>query len=385
MLNPYFLNNSKQEQNLIQSLVNEQLKMYGIEIYYIPRRYVKKNTVIREVIQSEFDNAYPIEAYLDSYEGYGGQGTILSKFGIEEQDDLTLVVSKDRYENYISPLIKNIPNIELATRPKEGDLIYFPLGDRLFEINYVEHEQPFYQLQKNYVYTLKCQLYRYEDEVLDTGVETIDDEIEQIGYIQKLQLIGVALPATASIAGICSGAISGINITNMGGGYTSHPTVAISSAPVGGVDAEAVAVLTSDYIGCDGTKGGTVTAIHLTNPGCGYTVNPTITITGGGGGGATAEVVGIETIGGIHPITVTSGGSGYVGAPTVGISTPVHVGAAATATIDIPPMLVQVQVLLIPPLVLVLQLIFSLVELQVVFSIKLHQQLHLICSNRNRQ
>jgi len=336
MLNPYFLNNSKQEQNLIQSLVNEQLKMYGIEIYYIPRRYVKKNTVIREVIQSEFDNAYPIEAYLDSYEGYGGQGTILSKFGIEEQDDLTLVVSKDRYENYISPLIKNIPNIELATRPKEGDLIYFPLGDRLFEINYVEHEQPFYQLQKNYVYTLKCQLYRYEDEVLDTGVETIDDEIEQIGYIQKLQLIGVATPATASIAGICSGAISGINITNMGGGYTSHPTVAISSAPAGGVDAEAVAVLTSDYIGCDGTKGGTVTAIHLTNPGCGYTVNPIITITGGGGGGATAEVVGIETIGGIHPITVTSGGSGYVGAPTVGISTPKHVGALGTANLDSP-------------------------------------------------
>ena len=153
MLNPYFLNNSKQEQNLIQSLVNEQLKMYGIEIYYIPRRYVKKNTVIREVIQSEFDNAYPLEAYLDSYDGYGGQGTLLSKFGIEEQDDLTLVVSRERYENYVTPLIKDVPNIELATRPKEGDLIYFPLGDRLFEINYVEHEQPFYQLQKNYVYT----------------------------------------------------------------------------------------------------------------------------------------------------------------------------------------------------------------------------------------
>jgi len=336
MLNPYFLNNSKQEQNLIQSLVNEQLQMYGIEIYYIPRRYVKKNTVIREVIQSEFDNAYPIEAYLDSYEGYGGQGTILSKFGIEEQDDLTLVVSRERYENYITPLIKDIPNIELATRPKEGDLIYFPLGDRLFEINYVEHEQPFYQLQKNYVYTLKCQLYRYEDEVLDTGVETIDDEIEQIGYIQKLQLIGVATPATASVIGICSGAVSSIKVTNMGGGYSSEPIVAISSAPTGGIDAKAFAVLTNDYIGCDGTKGGTITAVHLINPGCGYTVKPTITITGGGGGGAIAEVVGIETIGGIKPINITSGGSGYVGAPTVGISTPVHVGAAATATIDIP-------------------------------------------------
>ncbi len=310
MLNPYFLNNSKQEQNLIQSLVNEQLQMYGIEIYYIPRRYVKKNTVIREVIQSEFDNAYPIEAYLDSYEGYGGQGTILSKFGIEEQDDLTLVVSRERYENYITPLIKDIPNIELATRPKEGDLIYFPLGDRLFEINYVEHEQPFYQLQKNYVYTLKCQLYRYEDEVLDTGVETIDDEIEQIGYIQKLQLIGVATPATASVIGICSGAVSSISVTNMGGGYSSEPIVAISSAPAGGIDAKAVAVLTNDYIGCDGTKGGTITSVHLTNPGCGYTVKPTITITGGGGGGAIAEVVGIETIGGIKPINITSGGNG---------------------------------------------------------------------------
>ena len=154
MLNPYFLNSQKSEQNLIQSLVNEQLKMYGIEIYYIPRRYITKNTVIKEVIQSEFTQAYPIEAYLDSYEGYGGQGTLLSKFGIEEQDDMTLIVSRDRYENYITPLIKSVPNIQLSSRPKEGDLIYMPLGDKLFEINYVEHEQPFYQLQKNYVLSL---------------------------------------------------------------------------------------------------------------------------------------------------------------------------------------------------------------------------------------
>jgi len=336
MLNPYFLNNSKQEQNLIQSLVNEQLQMYGIEIYYIPRRYVKKNTVIREVIQSEFENAYPIEAYLDSYEGYGGQGTLLSKFGIEEQDDLTLVVSRERYENYISPLIQNIPNIELSTRPKEGDLIYFPLGDRLFEINYVEHEQPFYQLQKNYVYTLKCQLYRYEDEVLNTGVETIDDEIEQIGYIQKLQLIGVASGATASVNGICPGALTGIKVTNIGAGYDSVPTVAISSAPSGGIDAKAVAILTNDFVGCDGTKGGTILQVQLTNPGCGYTDIPTITISGGGGDHATAEVIGIETVGGIKNISINSGGNGYVGAPTVGISTPTHVGAAATATIGIP-------------------------------------------------
>ena len=214
MLNPYFLNSQKSEQNLIQSLVNEQLKMYGIEIYYIPRRYITKNTVIKEVIQSEFTQAYPIEAYLDSYEGYGGQGTLLSKFGIEEQDDMTLIVSRDRYENYITPLIKSVPNIQLSSRPKEGDLIYMPLGDKLFEINYVEHEQPFYQLQKNYVYTLKCQLFRYEDEVIDTGVDEIDDTLAGVsgdgsasdstgdgfaaGYVQTLTLIGAAVTATAT-------------------------------------------------------------------------------------------------------------------------------------------------------------------------------------------
>ena len=94
MLNSYFLNGAKSEQSLIQSLVNEQLRMYGVEVYYIPRKYSTTNTVIREVIESKFDSAYPIEAYVDSYEGYGGQGTLLSKFGIEDRDDLTLIISK---------------------------------------------------------------------------------------------------------------------------------------------------------------------------------------------------------------------------------------------------------------------------------------------------
>ena len=185
-LNPYFLQGSPSEQNLVQDLINEQLKIYGVDVYYIPRRYIAKNTVIREVVESQFDSAYPIEAYVDSYEGYGGQGTLLSKFGIQNIDDLTLIISRERYENYITPLIKDVPNIELSTRPKEGDLIYFPLGDRLFEIKYVEHEQPFYQLKKTYVYQLRCELFRYEDEVIDTGVDTIDDEVEQLGYIQTL-------------------------------------------------------------------------------------------------------------------------------------------------------------------------------------------------------
>ena len=98
-----------------------------------------------------------LKAYVDSYEGFGGQGTLLSKFGIMEKDDLTLVVSRERFSEYISPFMKDISNMKGVThRPREGDLIWFPLGEKLFEIKYVEHEQPFYQLEKNYVYQLRC-------------------------------------------------------------------------------------------------------------------------------------------------------------------------------------------------------------------------------------
>ena len=137
MLNPFFQQGSREEQSLIQDLINEQLRMYGVEIYYLPRQYVTEKSIIKEVIESKFENAYPIEAYVDTYEGYNGLGTLMSKFGIQEMDDLILTISKERFEEYITPLIKDITNIKLSTRPKEGDLVYFPLGDRLFEIKYV--------------------------------------------------------------------------------------------------------------------------------------------------------------------------------------------------------------------------------------------------------
>ena len=177
MLNPYFQQGSRSEQNLVQDLINEQLRMYGVEVHYLPRKYLSENTIIREVIQSKFDDAYPIEAYVDNFDGYGDNTTILSKFGIQATNEITLIISKERFETYISPLIKNEENIKLSTRPKEGDLIYFPLGDRLFEIKFVEHEKPFYQLQKNYVYELRCELFRIGDEVIDTGIDEIDDTL----------------------------------------------------------------------------------------------------------------------------------------------------------------------------------------------------------------
>ena len=334
MLNPFFQQGSSTEQSLIQDLINEQLRMYGIEIYYIPRKYLSKRTVIKEVIQSKFDTAYPIEAYVENYEGYGGNGTLLSKFGIQELDDLTLIISKERFETYISPLIKNLPNVELSTRPKEGGLIYFPLGDRLFEIKYVEHEKPFYQLQKNYVYELRCELFRYEDEVIDTGVDDIDDNIVDEGYIQTLSLVGVGITALA-ITEAVDGAVRYVRMINRGTGYTSIPRVSMSSAPAGGINAVGVASMISGLVDCIGIKSSKIQAVNLANAGAGYTLAPGVVFIGGGGSGAIATT-GISTIGGIGIVTVTTGGSGYTTAPNVTISTPKHVGAAATATIDSP-------------------------------------------------
>jgi len=344
MLNPFFLQGSKAEQGLIQDLINEQLRMYGVEVYYLPRQYITEKTVIKEVIESEFNNAYPIEAYVDTVEGYGNNPTILSKFGIQALNEITLVISRERFKNYISPLIENQSNIKLSSRPKEGDLIYFPLGDRLFEIKYVEHEKPFYQLQGLYTYELRCELFRYEDELIDTGIGEIDDNISgedtskpdqvAVGNLTNLTMIGVGITATAS-ASIVNGGIRFITVTNRGGGYINAPTVGISSAPVGGGTASAIADMIGGIVVCnDNTnpKAQSVQSVSLTNAGFGYTVTPGVRFIGGGGNGATATATLGDGIVGI--ITLSNAGSGYVNAPTIiftGIST---ISAAATARVS---------------------------------------------------
>ena len=299
--------------------------MYGVEIYYLPRQYMTEKKVIKEVIESKFQHAYPLEAYVDSYEGFGGQGTILSKFGIEEKDDLTLVISKERFSDYISPFMKDIPGMKGVThRPREGDLVWFPLGDKLFEIKYVEHEQPFYQLEKNYIYQLKCELFRYEDEVLDTGIEDVDDEVVDIstGYTKTLTLIGAAVTATATATVCASGSVNKITITDMGAGYSIAPTVGFSSAPDGGTTSVGIASITNTYIDCNGGKNGKVDKVYISNSGCGYTVAPkmvfeTLKTETGSGAAATA---GITTLGSVMSVTITDGGNGYVESPVVSVA-----------------------------------------------------------------
>lgn len=356
MLNPFFLQGSKTEQGLIQDLINEQLRMYGVEIYYLPRKYVTEKTVIREVIESNFDNAYPIEAYVNTYDGYGDNPTILSKFGIQSLNEITLIISRERFKTYISPLIENQSNIKLSSRPKEGDLIYFPLGDRLFEIKYVEHEKPFYQLQGLYTYELRCELFRYEDEVIDTGIEKIDDnvsgtninsegvDVKPIGVVQKLLMVGVGVTASA-ITGIVNGGIRFITVTNRGGGYTSIPTVGISSAPTGGKTATAIANMIGGIVVCnDNTNPAaqSVQSIEITNSGYGYTTTPGVRIIGGGGNGATATATIGDGVVGI--VTLTNAGSGYAKAPSIIFSGISSVSAAATAIVSSAGTITQIRI-----------------------------------------
>ena len=329
MLNPFFQQGSKAEQGLIQDLINEQLKIYGVEVHYLPRKYVTSRTVIKELIESKFENAYPIEAYVDTYDGYNGLGTLMTKFGIQDLDDLIITISRERFETYISPLIKDQSDIKLSTRPKEGDLIYFPLGDRLFEIKYVEHEKPFYQLQKNYVYQLTCELFRYEDELVSTGIDEIDDNTVEQGYIQSLTLVGSAITATAT-ASILNGGVRRIIITNRGSGYKSPPKVAISSAPSGGMTAIGIATMISDIVDCNGSVSDKVQGVEIVNSGYGYTIAPSISFIGGGGSGAEAITEIANGIVGI--ITITNGGSGYSSSPVVTFDSPgVGVGTTAKA------------------------------------------------------
>ena len=328
-LNPYFLQGSQAEQRLVQNLVNEQLKIFGVEVTYIPRKFVNTNSIIEEVTTSKFDDNFQIEAYVNTYEGYAGAGDVLTKFGMSLRDEVTLTISKERFEDFVSPFMSADDDIELSSRPREGDLVFFPLGQRLFEVKFVEHEDPFYQLGKNYVYQLKCELFEYEDEVIDTSIDAIDTQVEDEGYIANLQLVGVGRTASAS-AIVNSGYIREIFLNNDGSGFTGTPIVSISTSPSGlsGSDATAVAFTTERA----GVR--SVEKILLTNAGFGYTEAPTFTFSGGGGTGAAATCSINTATNGVIRFVINDTGVGYGTAPTVTIPVP-NAGVASDRAIGI--------------------------------------------------
>ena len=348
MLNPFFTQGTSSEQNLVQDLINEQLRMYGVDIYYIPRKYMTEKTVIREVVQSKFDEALPIEAYVDNYDAYSGAGDVLSKFGIESKDEVRLIISRERYENYITPLIQGKSNIKLSTRPKGGDLIWFPLDDRLYEIKDIEYAKPYYQLQSLYVYELYCELFQYQDEVIATGIEDIDNEllgdesdgvtddgISTIqGITQTLTVVGTAVQATAT-TGVVNGAVQSFTITNRGGGYGMVPTVEISAAPSGGLTAVGIATMIGGINVCNlnaNPRLQSVQSVNVVNPGFGYTVAPSVTFRttdGTGSGAAATTVLGNDVVG---VVTITNSGGGYVSSPVISFTNEVFKSGVTTAS-----------------------------------------------------
>jgi hypothetical protein len=326
MLNPFFIQGTSGEQDLVQDLINEQLKMYGIEIYYMPREIVSQGKIIKEVLYSKFEKAFPIEAYLVNYEGFDPNSVLMSKFGVKVTDEMTLIVSKERFETYIAELMKGIPGVN-TLRPNEGDLLYIPLSDSLMEIKYVENRKPFYQLQKNYVYELRCEVYELEDEEINTTINEVDRSAKNLGYTATLTVSGLGVTATAYTS-LVTGGIQKVDIINGGYRYTSAPSLVVSS-PLSGVKGTLVGFTTSKKSLLSSQS---LDQVYIENPGTGYNPSKPPIVSFYGGGGYNAEVrVGIATSGSIGPITLSYLGQGYVAEPIVTISGPVGGGVTAVA------------------------------------------------------
>tara|TARA_Y100000004_G_scaffold89824_1_gene100743 strand:- start:211 stop:1047 length:837 start_codon:yes stop_codon:yes gene_type:complete len=153
-------------------MVVEALSIYGQDVYYLPREIVSQDDILNQTIESKFSSAYLLEMYIENTDGFEGDGDLLGKFGIEIRDQATLILARRTFTRATRG--SNL------SRPREGDLIYLPLSKSLFELKFVEHEQPFYQLNNLVVYKLSCELFEYENEDIDTGLDLIDD-------VQKIQ------------------------------------------------------------------------------------------------------------------------------------------------------------------------------------------------------
>jgi len=168
--NVFFDTGTTAERALYEDLIIEQLKIFGQDVYYMPRALVAEDTLLGEDTLSKFDDAYMIEMYFENTEGFAGDKEIMSQFGLQNQEEATFIVSQRRFEDMISL----DANLQVKTRPNEGDLIYLPIVGKIFEISFVDHDEPFYQLGNLPVYRLSTRTFQYSSEDLDTGITAID-------------------------------------------------------------------------------------------------------------------------------------------------------------------------------------------------------------------
>ena len=268
--NVYFTQGTINEQRLMEDMIIESLHIYGQELFYIPRTLVSKDNILGEDRLSEFKSLFPIEMYFENVDSFDGQGAFLQKFGLMMEQSATLVVARRRWEQ----LVGRYRQTTLPNRPNEGDLLYFPLTGGLFEIKFVKHQDPFYQLGKLYVYKLQVELYQYSSERIDTGVPEVD-------AFETLKTFSTNITRSGA------GRVKSITVTNGGSGYTEANVIITSgSVSVGsvGIGAEAQAVIAD----------GVITSINVTDGGAGYKDIPSITIEGDGVNALAEAIVEID-------------------------------------------------------------------------------------------
>ena len=254
------------EKRLYEDLIIEGLKIYGKDVYYLPRTLVNRDLILGEDSLSKFDDSYLIEMYMETTEGFAGEQEIINKFGLEIREDTTFIVAKRRWQEQVD----SIHTMIVEGRPNEGDIIYMPLMNSFFEIQFVEDQEPFFQLGQLPVYKLKCTRWEYSNERLDTGIDAIDSaetqySTDQLQYQTSLEsgTFGVVLGNPV----VSGDQIASIPIVSGGEGYVTAPTLTIS-APSATINATATANLT----------GNTLSSFTITNAGRGYSSAPTITV-----------------------------------------------------------------------------------------------------------
>ena len=254
-VNVYFSQGTTGEQYLIEDLIIESLKIYGQEMMYIPRTLISKDEILGEDRLSQFNSSFPIEMYFENVDSFAGQGAFIQKFGLMMEQSATLVVAHRRWEQ----LVGRYGVTQIPTRPNEGDLLYFPLTKGLFEIKFVQHQDPFYQLGKLYVYKLQVELFQYASEAIDTGVAEID-------VFETLKTFNTNTTRSQD------GRVTSINLITGGSGYSIAPNVVFASNVGSGALAEAV-------LGT-GLNSGKVVSVNIVNPGAGYIIPPGIQFVG---------------------------------------------------------------------------------------------------------
>ncbi len=223
--NVYFSDKVTSEQQLYENIVIESLKMYGQDVYYLPRDIVNEDRIFGDDVPSRFNSSYKVEMYIENVEGFDGDGDLFSKFGVEIRDQATFVIARKRW----SDTVQRYDNDITIARPAEGDLIYLPMTKSMFQIMHVEHEQPFYQLSNLPVYKLRAELFEYNDEDLDTGINTIDDIERNYAYAYNLTFN----QSQATASGVLSdNTLSAVTILNSGVNYTSVPDINVTNLPI---------------------------------------------------------------------------------------------------------------------------------------------------------